>query len=295
MELQWPLIIFTTMVAWCAGLFASQCILAAAGKGAGAKAQLPAWITSAVLLVIGGIAVFMHLEHWERIFNGFGHLTSGITQELIAIVVLAIVAIIYLVTMQRSEDKQPNVAVAWIGVIVSVILVIVMAHSYTMAARPAWDSILWICYVIGNACVLGPATMALIMAVTAKGEDEDYAFVDQLAIIGSAVGAVTAVAYGAILMAVAGSFATVGYYFDPTSPTAPMTDINAIVGEQGVIIWLGAVIVGTIVPLVCAVFAKKNPKMWGTIGAIAVVCGIIGAICMRIAFYNLGLSVFMFY
>ena len=41
--------------------------------GQGTRAQMPALITSAVLLVVGGIAVFFHLEHWERIFNGFGH------------------------------------------------------------------------------------------------------------------------------------------------------------------------------------------------------------------------------
>ena len=51
---------------------------------------MPAWVVSAVLLAAGGIAVFFHLEHWERIFNGFGHITSGITQELIGCVALAI-------------------------------------------------------------------------------------------------------------------------------------------------------------------------------------------------------------
>ena len=57
-----------------------------------------------MLLAAGGIAVFFHLEHWERIFNGFGHLTSGITQELIAIVVLAVVAVVYLVYLRRGDD-----------------------------------------------------------------------------------------------------------------------------------------------------------------------------------------------
>ena len=46
-------------------------------------------------------------------------------------------------------------------------LVAVMAHSYTMAARPAWDSALWILYVLGNACVLGPATFLLLSALAA--------------------------------------------------------------------------------------------------------------------------------
>ena len=54
MELQWPLIIFTTLVSWCAGTFATQAYLAL--KGTGQKAQIRCWIVSAVLLVVGGIA-----------------------------------------------------------------------------------------------------------------------------------------------------------------------------------------------------------------------------------------------
>ena len=168
MELQWPLILFTTLVAWSAGLFGTQALMAVFGVGK--KAQVPAWIASAVLLAVGGIAVFFHLEHWERIFNGFGHLTSGITQELIAIVVLAVVAVAYLVMLRNSDDGASVPKwLAWLSVALSVVLVAVMAHSYTMAARPAWDSVLWILYVLGNACVLGPATFALILARRAPG------------------------------------------------------------------------------------------------------------------------------
>ncbi|MFR1218327.1 MAG: dimethyl sulfoxide reductase anchor subunit family protein, partial [Eggerthella lenta] len=169
MELQWPLIVFTTLVAWSAGLFGTQALMAAFGVGK--KAQVPAWIASAVLLAVGGIAVFFHLEHWERIFNGFGHLTSGITQELIAIVVLAAVAVAYLVMLRKSDDGASVPKwLAWLSVALSVVLVAVMAHSYTMAARPAWDSVLWILYVLGNACVLGPATFALILGAAGSGE-----------------------------------------------------------------------------------------------------------------------------
>ena len=153
MELQWPLIVFTTLVAWSAGLFGTQALMAAFGTGK--RAQVPAWIASAVLLAVGGIAVFFHLEHWERIFNGFGHLTSGITQELIAIVVLAVVAVAYLVLMRKSDDGASVPKwLAWLSVALSVVLVAVMAHSYTMAARPAWDSVLWILYVLGNKYII---------------------------------------------------------------------------------------------------------------------------------------------
>ena len=62
MELQWPLILFTTFVAWSAGLFGAQGLAVLSGEGK--RAQLPALIGSVVLLAIGGVAVFFHLEHW---------------------------------------------------------------------------------------------------------------------------------------------------------------------------------------------------------------------------------------
>ncbi|OUO92143.1 hypothetical protein B5F40_02105 [Gordonibacter sp. An230] len=289
MELQWPLIAFTTLVAWSAGLFASQSLMALVG--AGKKSQMAAWVASAVLLAVGGIAVFFHLEHWERIFNGFGHLTSGITQELIAIVVLAVVAVVYLVMMRKSPDGASVPKwLAGVSIAVCVVLVAVMAHSYTMAARPAWDSVLWILYVLGNACVLGSATMAVVMSL--KGDDVKPVALP--ALVGSALAAVTAIAFAAFLQASGGSFAEVGFYFDPTHPTKAMADAGAAASAQAPLLWGGAVAVGALVPLAAAFMGKRtsNWKLWG---AIAVAAALVGAVCLRIVFYNLGLSVFMFY
>ena len=301
MELQWPLIIFTTLVAWSAGLFGTQALMAVFGVGK--KAQVPAWVCSAVLLAAGGIAVFFHLEHWERIFNGFGHLTSGITQELIAIVVLAVVAVAYLVLMRKSDDGASVPKwLAWLSVALSVALVAVMAHSYTMAARPAWDSVLWILYVLGNACVLGPATFLLLSALAAGGPGDQPAEraagagapAGLAALAGAAINALATLAFAAFLQLSAGSFADVGLYFDPTHPTRAMADAAATVGAQVPLLWLGVVAVGAIVPLAAAFVGRRtgNWKLWAPV---AIAAALVGAVCMRVAFYNLGLSVFMFY
>ncbi|MVN33711.1 dimethyl sulfoxide reductase anchor subunit family protein [Eggerthella lenta] len=301
MELQWPLILFTTLVAWSAGLFGTQALMAVFGVGK--KAQVPAWVCSAVLLAAGGIAVFFHLEHWERIFNGFGHLTSGITQELIAIVVLAVVAVAYLVLMRKSDDGASVPKwLAWLSVALSVVLVAVMAHSYTMAARPAWDSVLWILYVLGNACVLGPATFLLLSALAAGGPGDQPAEraagagapAGLAALAGAAANALATLAFAIFLQLSAGSFADVGLYFDPTHPTKAMADAAATVGAQAPLLWLGAVAVGAIVPLAAAFMGRRtgNWRLWAPV---AIVAALAGAVCMRVVFYNLGLSVFMFY
>ena len=291
MELQWPLILFTTLVAWSAGIFGAQGVLAL--KGAGRKAQLPALVASLVALAIGGIAVFFHLQHWERIFNGFGHITSGITQELIAIVVMVVLMVVYFVMLRKSGDGTVPKWCAVCSVVIAVVLAAVCAHSYMMPARPAWNSVLEVLSIVGAACVLGPATVAVIMAV----RGDDVAAVGTPALVGAAIGAVCAVAYAVFLQVSGGSFVEVGNYFDPTHPTKAMVDAAAVASSQAVLLWLGAVVVGAVVPLACCLLAKRkgDAASWKIFGTVAVAAALAGAICLRIAFYNMGLSVFMFY
>ena len=284
MELQWPLILFTTLVAWSAGLFGTQALMAVFGVGK--RAQVPAWVASAVLLAAGGIAVFFHLEHWERIFNGFGHLTSGITQELIAIVVLAVVAVAYLVLMRKSDDGASVPKwLAWVAVALSVVLVAVMAHSYTMAARPAWDSALWILSALAAG---GPRDQPAERAADAGAP------AGRTPLVGAAANALATLAFAAFLQLSAGSFADVGLYFDPTHPTKAMADAAATVASQAPLLWLGAVAVGAFVPLAAA-FMGRRTGSWKLWAPAAIIAALVGAVCMRVVFYNLGLSVFMFY
>lgn len=296
MELQWPLIIFTTLVAWSAGLFGAQCLMAL--RGTGKRAQMPALITSVVLMAVGGIAVFFHLEHWERIFNGFGHLTSGITQELIAVVAVGVLMVAYFVMLRKSGDGATVPKwLAGVSLAMSVVLVAVMAHSYMMAARPAWDSMLWILAVLGNSCVLGPASMAVLMSVCGDSLEA----IGLPALVGAAVNAAVTAAFSVAMQLSGAAFSEVGYYFDPTQPTKAMADAaaetNVFAGELAPLMWIGVIAIGALAPLAAAFFAKKkgDAASWKLWGAIIVVAAVIGAVCLRVVFYELGFSVFMFY
>ena len=291
MELQWPLILFTTLAAWAVGVFGTQSLLAL--KGEGKKSQMTCWIVAAVLLVVSGIAVFLHLQHWERIFNGFGHITSGITQELIAIVVLAVIAIIYLACLRRSDDggSVPSWC-ATCGIVIAIVLDCVMAHSYMMDARPAWNSIVEILSIVGASCILGPATVSIIEEMKDGGVSAINASAN---FIGSIVAAVTSIGY-LIVMAMSNSaFTQIDYYFDPVHPTHGMVDLANITpfgsGSVGLTI---VTIVCALVPIACAYMGKKkgNWKMWG---AIALVAGLACAICLRVVFYHMGDSVYALY
>lgn len=213
MELQWPLILFTTFVAWSAGLFGAQGAAALAGEGK--RAQMPALVTSAVLLVVGGIAVFFHLEHWERIFNGFGNPTSGITQELVCVVAVAVLMVVMFVMLRKSaEDEAAPACPTWLAVCAiaaAAVLVLVTGHSYMMAARPAWDSVLGPLSLLGAAAAMGPLTFAVIEAVRDEAVGKCVALA---ALAGSVANAVLAAAYLFAMETAGSAYAEVGTYFD---------------------------------------------------------------------------------
>ena len=303
MELQWPLILFTTLVAWSAGTFGAQAALAL--KGEGKEIQVPAVVTSVALLALSGVAVFFHLQHWERIFNGFGHITSGITQELIAIVVFVVVAVVYFAMLRKSADG--GTVPRWLAVVaiaISAVLALVCGHSYMMAARPAWDTVVWPLVELGEAAALGSLTVMAMLALKGDGGSAATKLGGLSTVVGTAASAILTVALLVVWSTASSLFADVGYHFDPTHPTYPLDDIaaetNVLFGDLAPLVWLGVVIVGAAAPFVLAVLGKRNadagkPKSWLALGTAGVVCALVGCIALRVVFYELGLSVFMFY
>ncbi|MFR5829143.1 MAG: hypothetical protein ACLUE1_08830, partial [Adlercreutzia equolifaciens] len=95
---------------------------------------------------------------------------------------------------------------------------------------------------------LGPATVALVCAIV----KEPVRLAATVALIGAAVNAVTTIVYAVTLQFLEGSFTTVGYYSDPTMPTAPLVDVTAVgnvfTGELAPLMWIGVILVGAVVP-----------------------------------------------
>lgn len=294
MELQWPLILFTTFVAWSAGLFGIQGMAALANEGK--RAQMTALVTSVVLLAAGGIAVFFHLEHWERIFNGFGNPTSGITQELVCVVVLGVLMVVVFALLRRSSvDAAGPVLPKWLAVLMTVaaaLLVLVTGHSYMMAARPAWDSLLGPLTLLGTAAATGALTFAVVE--TLRGESVGKC-VSVTSLVGAAANLVVSVAYLVVMELSTTSYANVGFYHDPTHPTANMVDVAALSPFAGGSAAMSVVMIVALVVSVAATLVGKktgNWKLWGAAGA---ACAIVGAVALRMVFYSVGASVYLFY
>jgi anaerobic dimethyl sulfoxide reductase subunit C (anchor subunit) len=290
MTVQWSLILFTLFVALGAGLFSVQGLLAALGKGA--KLQLPVLVVAFIAIVLGGIASFTHLQHWDRAFNGFGHLSSGITQELIGIVVTVVVMAVYFILLRRGEVPK------WAGVlalIVGVALIIVMTTSYMMPARPVWATPALYLFYFAQAVVAGGAALWFI-ASAVKAEDA-YALGARITAIGGILVVVSLVVYAGYISTV--QFAEVGNYFDPTHPTKAMADPSSYItqlttGSLALYFW-GALLAGGVVPALLGFLKWKKADSALAFACVSLIAALAGGLAFRVALYVLGGSVFIFY
>jgi anaerobic dimethyl sulfoxide reductase subunit C (anchor subunit) len=289
METQWPLVIFTLGICLSCGLLGATSILAL--RNAAEKIQMPALITAFLSLVIGGVGSFLHLQHWERAFNGFGNITSGITQELIGCAVLVLVMLVWLVMLVRK--KAPSGALAWVTIIVAMAVVCVTAHSYLMPARPAWGVSL-IAFYLGNACILGPAVLWCIAAVV---KDEAIA---PSVIRMSLIGVILQLAADAVFLAAcAGAkVANFGSYLDPTRMTTAPTHIDnlaAFVLSGGGAPFFWGSIACVLVMLICAVVAQRSMGTFRGLAIVAVLVAGATSVLFRVLIYLAGYPVLLLY
>jgi len=286
MEIQWPLVIFTLCVCLSAGIFALQGLLCVLGKGE--KTQNLAVITSFAVLVIGGIASFLHLEHWSRIFNGFGHLSSGITQELIGIVVMVVVMAVFFVLGRKG------LAPKWAGglaILASFIVVALLTTSYLMPSRPVWSSPLLYLFYFAQALVGGAAALWIIGGITQ--DEESTPLMIKCTAVSGAVVVVSLLAY----IAVAGSaeFADFGSTYDTTQPLVVPLDTSNLTGQLlsgpfALPFWL-SVIFGGLVPAALGFLKWKGQQPALPMAAVCIICALIGGVAFRAVLYLLGFTV----
>ena len=302
MEMEWPLILFTFFVCLASGILLGQGVMTVLGKGK--SMQLASLVSSLVALAVGGISVFFHLQHWERIFNGFGHITSGITLEFIGCVVFFVVLVVYFLMMRRAED---GMAPKWCGVlaiIMGVAMPAITGDSYLMEAIPVWDTFLLPVYYVFNAVFFGGLSVLVIAALTKCDDVNDAAI--WLAIGGGVATAVALIAYAVFINSLGGVYSDITYYFDPTLPDSSMIDVQedfvgtVLAGSNAPLFWIGAVIVGVALPVVAAFMAKralaggKQQQVLPLAGA-GLACALAGGICWRMILYMVAVSIFALY
>ena len=297
MEIMVPLVIFTTFMCISTGLLFAQGALTVCGHGE--KSQIIMLVASAVAMAIAGIGVFFHLEHWERIFNGFGHITSGITQELIGVVVMAAAIVVFFLMVKRSEEGVAPKWCGWMAVVVSAVMVFVMAHSYMMPSIPVWNNVPYILFFLANMLVIAALSGLLVSYV--KGDEASGALCDKAVLPTLGIYALVIVICLVFNIGLGSSaYAQVGYYFDPTLPDVAMSDpaavlLSVVSGENAPLFWGGVVVVGLAIPAALTLVSRKrNDSASARVGVagVSLLCLITGGVCWRVLLYITAIPAF---
>lgn len=289
MTVQWPLVIFTLFLCITSGILGGISIMALQNKGENVRRK--AIIASAITLVAGGIASFMHLQHWERIFNGFGHITSGITQELIGVVVLAVLIIIWFIFIQSK--KKIGRALPIVTLICAIGMIVVTGHSYLMEGRPGWNIGLLLFY-LGNGCLWGGLAVWLLEAIS---EGSDFKADDvKIAFWGTLIQLICEVLY--IPFLASAHIADFGYYANVYSMTTTPLHIDslatyAVAGPGALMFWIS--IVATLIVLACTIAAKRKAGSNKVLLTVAIICAIVASITFRVLLYQVGFSLTVIY
>lgn len=306
MNPEWPLILFTFFLCLSGGILAAQGLLTLLGHGK--KMQKISLIAALATLVVGGIAVFLHLQHWERIFNAFGALlggngvgVSGITLELWGCVAEFVVLVLYFLFMRRAEDGVAPKWCAVLAIIVGLALPMVTGDSYLMEALPSWNTPLLIVYYLTNTLFMGGLASLLIAGFA--GEEDSRDVLVKLAFVGGIAQLAFVVVYAFVINGSAGLYsADIQYYFDPTLPDVAMVDRAGIVGSvlagsNAPLFWGAVIVVGIVAPVVLVWLTRKaeSVKKASAYVGVALACSVVGGICWRVILYLVALSVFPLY
>lgn len=255
MSIQWPLVIFS-LLAGCGGA-----TLAFVGiselLGVAQKTRKVAVIVALALLVVGGCASVLHLAQPANIMAAATNIFSfsGISVELIMLGINVVVCIAYLIASFKDASESVAKGIGIVGILTGLVMAFVVGNGYVMESQPYWNTPLLSVAYLGSGIGCGAALFLSLLA--ACGEDaEGSARLGTVAIVAIAVQLVTFLAYGAAI---------------------------GFVGDAAVY-WGGAILVGSVGAIACAVVARKTPAAW--YGAAA--CALVGGIAIRATMWLIG-------
>lgn len=294
MELQWPLIVFTTFVCLSAGTLGVFSVASLRNEESVRNIAMPALIVVLVELIIGGLGSVFHLQTPARYFGQFGNVASGINHEIVGLALVGIMVVIWLFLHHRHGSVHTAVKV--ISLIVSLVLVFVMAQSYMMASIPAWNTILLPLYYFINAFLYGVLSLQVLKAFDKTQENFQPSHVVWIALVLSAL---SILAYMLFFGALSSGTYTDVLHVDistvpPVDPATIATQL--LTGEHALLFWGGIVGIGLVVTaLAFGILAKyKSALAVKTCLIIALIAVVIGGVCFRVALYLAGAHFFIY-
>lgn len=283
MPVQWTLLLF--------GLFAGiglACLgIAALSEflDKNSKVRRPLVVCSLVLMVVGGLCSFFHLNSPEHLFYVLGNLRSGITIELVLTGLSFAAAVLYLLTMNKNQTALRR-GIAGLCLALAIVFPFSTGTAYSvMTARPAWASIFLPLMYLVSAWAGGLLVSAVLSAL--KEPAEKMASHALLAIGG----------LGAFAASIALWIVSIG--------TAPYQDysrsVNIVMaGDYSVLFWGGVIALGVIAPIILMmslrIRAKRSSCTSGSGACVAKAAAALlsfaaGSAVLRVIVYLLGTSI----
>ena len=221
------------------------------------KTRKAAAVAAALLLLAGGCVFVFTVGKPAGVMAMAVNAVHGSPKslEFVAAVLCFVAAIVYLIVAFRSDEESsaPRI-VGIVGLVLGVLMGV--AAGYSMAVgRADWNNIVLPVAYLGSAVAMGGSLFASLMAVL-REEAPDFRKVALISLVGAVVQAIGFVVFGALT----------GFAVD------------------AVLYWVGAIAVGTVVPLICL---AVSPKARALVFA-SLICSVAGALCLRVVVLAMG-------
>lgn len=275
-----PLALFTTLAPIGAGAFIALAVAFFTTKFTDEQLKKIDRMTTipVVVLVAGFICAFFHLAspmHAFGVFAGLG--ASPLSNELLAGVVLAVLAIVYwIVALAGKLGEGARKGFAAVVAVMAVVFACFTGAAYMMETIASWNTPMVPVAVLGFSLLGGVSLGVLVLALSGALED---------AAKGGFKTAALAVLIVGLVLGVAGLLVQV---MSVSGMGNALVDGADLVAAASAPMWIGVVCM--VVAAAAAFMALRNSKSTA-LAAAAPVLAIVGVFAARLAFYAVQLSV----
>lgn len=275
-----PLALFTTLAPIGAGAFIALAVAFFTTKFSDEQLKKIDRMTTipVVVLVAGFICAFFHLAspmHAFGVFAGLG--ASPLSNELLAGVVLAVLAIVYwIVALAGKLGEGARKGFAAVVAVMAIVFACFTGAAYMMETIASWNTPMVPVAVLGFSLLGGVSLGVLVLALSGALED---------AAKGGFKMAALAVLVVGLVLGVAGLLVQV---MSVSGMGNALVDGADLVAAASAPMWIGVVCM--VVAAAAAFMALRNSKSTA-LAAAAPVLAIVGVFAARLAFYAVQLSV----
>lgn len=275
-----PLALFTTLAPIGAGAFIALAVAFFTTKFSDEQLKKIDRMTTipVVVLVVGFICAFFHLAspmHAFGVFAGLG--ASPLSNELLAGVVLAVLAIVYwIVALAGKLGEGARKGFAAVVAVMAIVFACFTGAAYMMETIASWNTPMVPVAVLGFSLLGGVSLGVLVLALSGALEDAAKGGFKMAAPVVLVVG---------LVLGVAGLLVQV---MSVSGMGNALVDGADLVAAASAPMWIGVVCM--VVAAAAAFMALRNSKSTA-LAAAAPVLAIVGVFAARLAFYTVQLSV----